>query len=195
MARSTGSEPSLRIACFFVWVVTLTWSLSPPLVFGQAVTEPSLKAAFIFNFAKFTEWPVEVLPASGPFVACVLGDDAVGAALERAVKGRLLGDHIMKVSRVEAGGPLQSCHLLYLAAMPGSQLTQAITSTRGLPVLTISDVDEFATMGGIAHMFVESGTMRFNLNFGVAKRSRLLLSSKLLSLANRVLDEGAGPQH
>ena len=57
---------------------------------GQDVTEPALKAAFILSFAKFTEWPADALPAAKPLVLCVLGDDAVGAELERVVKARVI---------------------------------------------------------------------------------------------------------
>jgi hypothetical protein len=63
---------------------------------AQDVTEPALKATFIYNFAKFTTWP-DALPTSEPWVICVLGDTAVGDALTRAVEGRALAGHAMKV--------------------------------------------------------------------------------------------------
>ena len=72
--------------------------LMPVPAAAQDVTEPALKAAFIYNFAKFTEWPADVVPAAEPLVMCVLGDAAVGDALERAVKGRELAGHSMAVS-------------------------------------------------------------------------------------------------
>ena len=76
---------------------------------AQDVTEPALKAAFIYNFAKFTEWPADAMAAGAPFVLCVLGDAAVGDALERAVKGRVLAGHSMGVSQVAPDArPLRS---------------------------------------------------------------------------------------
>jgi hypothetical protein len=163
-------------------------------VSGQDVTEPSLKAAFIYNFAKFTGWPGGVLSPGSPFAACVLGDDRISEALERAVRGRLLDGHTIRVSKVTPDGTLRSCHLLYISGLPAAQAGPIVTGLRNLPVLTISDLDEFLPMGGIARIFVENGKMRFDLNFGLAKRSRLELSSKLLSLASTVRDEpnGAG---
>ena len=68
----------------------------------QDVTEPSLKAAFIYTFAKFTDWPLETLPAKAVFTACVVGDNAVSDALARAVKGRQLGGRTMNVLRMAA---------------------------------------------------------------------------------------------
>lgn len=162
---------------------------------AQDVTEPSLKAAFVYSFAKFTEWPVDVLPATGSFSACVLGDARVGDALERAVKGRLLGGRAITVSRVQADGPLRSCHLLYVSGATAAQVGTIVAAVKGAPVLTISDTDDFARLGGIAHVFVENGKLRFDLNLDLARRSRLQLSSKLLTLAANVHDApGAAPR-
>jgi len=160
---------------------------------AQDVTEPSLKAAFVYNFAKFTEWPDDVLPASGSFSACVLDDGPVGDALERVVKGRQLSGRQIVVQRVRPGSPLRGCHLLFVSGLNESQVGSVVAAVRGASVLTIGDGDDFARLGGIAHVFVENGKMRFDLNLDLARRSRLQLSSKLLSLAARVHETpGAG---
>jgi hypothetical protein len=156
---------------------------------AQNVTESSLKAAFIYSFAKFTEWPPDVLPMTATFTACVLRDSPIRDALERTVKGRLLLGRGISVSLVELDGNLRSCHLLYVSGVTAAQVSVIVAAVRGAPVLTISDVDDFAQQGGIAQMFVEDGKMRFDLNLEVAKRSRLQLSSKLLVLAAHVRDE------
>jgi hypothetical protein len=150
------------------------------------VTESSLKAAFIYSFAKFTEWPQDVLPSTATFSACVLGDGQIRDALERTVKGRLLLGRGISVSQVAPDGKLRSCHLLYVSRVTPAQMAAIVAAVRGTPVLTISDVDDFVRQGGIAQMFVESGKMRFDLNLEVAKQSRLDLSSKLLILAAHV---------
>jgi hypothetical protein len=153
---------------------------------AQDVTESSLKAAFIYSFAKFTEWPQDVLPSTATFSACVLGDGQIRDALERTVKGRLLLGRGISVSQVAPDGKLRSCHLLYVSRVTPAQMAAIVAAVRGTPVLTISDVDDFVRQGGIAQMFVESGKMRFDLNLEVAKQSRLDLSSKLLILAAHV---------
>jgi hypothetical protein len=157
---------------------------------AQDVTEPSLKAAFIYNFAKFTEWPADMLPAAAPFTACVLGDASIGDALERSAKGRQLAGRGINVSRVQLEGPLRSCQLLYVSGVTPAQIVTIVAAVRGAPVLTISDADDFARVG-VAQVFVENGKMRFNLNLEIAKRSRLQLSSKLLALAAHVHDSTA----
>jgi hypothetical protein len=155
---------------------------------AQDVTEPSLKAAFIFNFAKFTEWPEDVLPTTATFAACVMRNSPIQSALERTVKGRLLSGRGISVAPVELGGKLRSCHLLYASGITPAEVALILAAVKGAPVLTISDVDNFAEQGGIAQMFVENGKMRFDLNLDVARRSRLQLSSKLLILAVHVHD-------
>jgi uncharacterized protein DUF4154 len=154
----------------------------------QDVTELSLKAAFVYNFAKFTEWPSDALPATASFTACVLGDGPISDALERTVKGRLLSGRSINVSRMTLDGPLRTCHLLYVSGVTAAQVSAIVTMVKGAPVLTISDLDDFAPLGGIAHVFVEDGRMRFDLNLDRARLSRLQLSSKLLTLASRVND-------
>jgi hypothetical protein len=169
--------------------------LCPSTARSQDVTEPSLKAAIIYNFAKFTEWPLESLPVTALFTACVVGDIPVSDALARAVKGRQLGGRNMNVLRMELGGAVRSCHLLYVAGITAPETSAVLSAAGGAPILTISEMEDFIPLGGVAHMFVQQGKMRFEINLDVARRSKLLLSSQLLALATRVYDTRvAGPR-
>ena len=152
---------------------------------AQDVTEPALKAAFIYNFAKFTEWPPDgdVVPATAPFVICVLGDTAVGDALERAVKGRVVAGRSLAVSRLVLAAPQRACHVLYVSGVTAGQASQLVAGLRDAPVLTISDLEGFTELGGIAQFFFEHGQLRFSVDLGCAKRARLQISSRLLALA------------
>jgi hypothetical protein len=172
--------------------VLLTWApIAILLLMGargsaQDVTEPALKAAFIYSFAKFTEWPADMVPrAAEPFVMCVLGDAAVGDALERLVKGRVLAGHSMAVSQVAPTGPQRMCHVLYVSGVTASQAAQLVAGHRDVPVLTISDVEGFTDVGGIAQFFFEQGQLRFIIHVESAKRAHLQISSNLLALAKR----------
>jgi len=163
-------------------VAIATLLLMPGLASAQDVTEPALKAAFIYNFAKFTEWPSGLMPAGQPLVMCVLGDAAVGDALERAVKGRELAGRSMTVWRVTPADPQRVCHVLYVSHVTASQATQAVAGVRDLPVLTIGDGEGFSELGGIAQFFFEHGQLRFTVDLACAKRARLQISSRLLIL-------------
>ena len=165
--------------------VAIVFALLMPLVaFAQDVTEPVLKAAFIYNFIRFTEWP-EPFPASDPFVICVLGDSAVGEALERVVKGRQFAGHSLTVSSVVISQAKEPCRVVYVSGVTASQGAQLLAGLERSPVLTIGDVVGFNKVGGMAEFFFERGRLRFNISLEAAKRSGLQMSSRLLVLANR----------
>ena len=152
---------------------------------GQDVTEEALKGAFLYNFAAFTVWPTEALPPGAPIQACILGDPAVASALARTAKGHQIAGHALVVT-TPSDKTVRGCHLLYVAARSAQSAAQAVTSVAASPVLTISDVNEFARSGGVAQFFVEAGKMRFRVNLASAKRAKIQLSSRLLSLAELV---------
>jgi hypothetical protein len=156
-----------------------------PSVFAQNVTEPALKAAFIYNFAKFTEWPADAVTGQEPFVLCVLGDAAVGEALEREVKGRLLGGRSMTVSSMPQGSPPGKCHVLYISGVTASQAALLVAVLANQPVLTIGEVVGFIEAGGIARFFFDHGQLRFSVRAASAARAHLRISSRLLTLAVR----------
>jgi len=169
---------------FITWAIVTLLLLIRVVVLAQDVTESALKAAFIYNFAKFTEWPGDV-PAAGPFVMCVLGDAAVGDALERAVIGRVLTGRRIVASRVVAVDAKRGCHILYVSGVSAAQAGLVVADLRDVPVLTISDVEGFTGVGGIAQFFFEHGQLRFRIQLESAKRARLQISSRLLIMAKR----------
>ena len=187
-ARFPGCWSALRRTKLFQALTALAAITILPLIpvtaAAQDVTEPALKAAFIFNFAKFTEWPAEVMTAGEPLLLCVLGDAAIGEALERAVKSRTLLGHRMDVSQATSNGPpREGCHVLYVSGVTASQAAKVVAGLRDTPVLTISDAEGFTQVGGIAQFFFEHGQLRFNVHVESAKRARLRISSRLLALA------------
>ena len=152
---------------------------------AQDVTDSALKAGYIYNFVTFTKWPADAFPGTSSSVFCVLGDGAVAEALERTVKGRLHLGHPITVSRVTATGPLRSCRVLYLSSVPAAQAVGILTGLRDHPVLTISDLEGFGELGGIAQLYFERGHLYFSVDVDPAKRARLEISSKLLILSKR----------
>jgi hypothetical protein len=156
--------------------------LLPRAAVAQDVTEPALKAAFIYNFAKFTTWPAD-LPATDSFSICVLGDPAVGDALERAVAGRRLFDRPVTVARVAAADSKSACRILYVSGLPVRQASDVVGELRDSPVLTISNIEGFASSGGMTQFFFEHGQLRFRIHLESAKRARLQISSRLLIMA------------
>ena len=158
-------------------------------VAAQTATAPELKAAFLYNFAKFVEWPADSMAAGAPLVLCVLGDGAVADALDETVKGRAIDGHPVTTRRVKVDGALRSCHVLYLSGVDAKGSHELLVGLGDSAVLTASDLDRFAQLGGVANFFVENGKMRFAVNLESAQRARLQLSSRLLGLAKIVKDD------
>jgi len=155
----------------------------PVLAVAQDVTEPALKAAFIYNFAIFTTWPAGTVPPAGPLVMCVVGDAAVGDALEQMVKGRVIAGRTITVSMLPVAGPRRVCHAEYVSGVTAGQLAQIVASVRDAPVLTISDLNGFNSAGGIVQLFFENSRLRFSVQLESARRADLQISSKLLLLS------------
>jgi len=145
-----------------------------------------IKAAFLYNFAKFAEWPADVLPPGRGLSLCVLDERAVADALEQTIKGHAIEGHDLGVQVLAPNASTAGCHLLYISAAEARRSPQLIAGLRELPVLTVSDAAAFAESGGIIQLIVENDRMRFAINPAAADRAKVRLSAKLLSLARIV---------
>ena len=186
---SFGRRRPARPAPGLVIALLLLAGCVPP-AHAQDVTEVTLKGAFLFNFARFTEWPADALPTDATVSACILGDRPVAEAFSRTVRGKQLAGRSIAVTMIAPEASLPVCHLLYVSNLAASRIAEIVAALRGAPVLTISDSEQFTARGGIIQVFVESGKMRFRINSRSAKRAGLQLSSRLLALAE-VVDEDA----
>lgn len=157
--------------------------LTPTATAAQDLTASELKAAFIYNFIKFTEWPTAP-PVSDPFVICVIGDAAVGDALKAVTAHReVAGRPIVALARLSR--PTTACRVLYVSGATLDEAARAIAGLQDSPVLTISDVAGFTQAGGMAQFLFDRGRLRFTIQASSVKRSGLRMSSKLLILGQR----------
>jgi hypothetical protein len=143
-----------------------------------------VKAAFLYNFAKYTEWPA--LPSGAPIVACIVGDERIASALADTVAGQNISGHAIDVRREQGSGAWPVCHLLFVADTETKRLAAGLGAIRALPVLTVSDGRSFVQEGGIIELYVEGGLMHFAINREAADRAGLRISSRLLGLAKIV---------
>ena len=151
---------------------------------SDVAPDVAVKAAFLYNFAKFAEWPG--LPAGTPIVSCIVGDDGIAAALVETVRGQSINGHTLDVSRPQDSATWKACHLLFIADAETRRSAGGLGAIRTLPVLTVSDGKGFLQAGGIIELYVEGGKMRFAINADTAERTGLRLSSRLLGLAKIV---------
>jgi uncharacterized protein DUF4154 len=148
---------------------------------GQAASDVAVKAAFLFNFAKFTNW--SALPSTAPITFCVVGSDQIADALVQTVRDQQVNGHRVDVLRPQDTAAWPACNLLFLTDAETRRGEGALRYVRSLPVLTVGDGKDFAQASGIIELCVENGRMRFAINVDAAERSGLHLSSRLLGLA------------
>ena len=162
--------------------------LAPPLRAGPpAVSEYDVKAAFLYNFVKFVEWPPGMAGASQePIVIGVLGHDPFGPVLDQTFAGKRLADRRFKVRRYRTAEELQVCHMLFISSAEQPGWDRVLKTLRGTPVVTVSDAKGFLKSGGIIELLLEDNKIRFDINLSEAKASGLRISAQLLQLARKV---------
>jgi len=169
---------------------------SSPYYFPTASTaqvrppsEYELKAAFLFNFAKFVDWPSNSFAnPEAPFLMCVLGPDPFGGALDGALRGKVIAEHPVNVIRVKHVADLAGCQILFVAASESHLLPEILAKLRGHCVLLVGETDDFASSGGAIQFTLEDNRVRFFINPDAVDRAGLKISSKLLALAKIVRD-------
>ena len=156
---------------------------------AQQMNEREAKVAYLFNFAKFVEWPADTLPQASAISFCIIGDGSLASELSTAVRGREIAGHKVTVSELKADAPLSACHLLYITGLDQKRLDRLLAATATMPLFTVSDMDRFAKQGGVASLIFDGGRMRFSININTAQHAHLAISSRLLALATIIKDE------
>ncbi|HWA08909.1 MAG TPA: YfiR family protein [Opitutaceae bacterium] len=178
-----------RLACLPLAVALLA---AAPLRAEPALKEYDVKAAFLYNFATFTEWPAKTFPASdSPFVIGVLGDDPFGPILDQIVRGEKVGGHPLVVQRVRRVDEARSCQILFVSASESTRVGDILHKLRGYPILTVGETAGFAERGG-AIGFVTGNNVRLVVNPQAAKEAGVVISAKILRLAQLVATIPAG---
>jgi hypothetical protein len=149
-----------------------------------AASEYQVKAAFLFNFVKFTEWPaVAFTNSAAPLVIGVLGTDPFGSALDDVVKGEVINGRSLVVKRFPSGDTPAACHVLFVSRSEKARLPDLRAELKQKPVLTVSDLDQFCQQGGMINLVLSAGgTVKPEINPEASRSAGLQISSKLLNL-------------
>lgn len=168
----------------FVFGVLLVACGMGPLQISHS-REYEIKAAFLFNFTQFVEWPTTSFSdPQAPLVIGVFGQDPFGAYLEEIIAGEKVNGHPLVVQRYHQLDEIKTCHVLFVNVTQSDQLDQILASLREKNILTVGDVNNFARKGGVIRFFTENNKMRLQINLEAAKAADLTISSKLLRLAD-----------
>ena len=144
--------------------------------------EAQFKAAYLFNFVKFVEWPAAV---GDTLTVCFVGGEGVLEALADGIDAKRIGARKLAARRLDGAAPAEGCNAVYIDEASSASVT-ALIGARQDSVLTISDAKAFASQGGMIELFTDSNRLRFNINIDAAQKAGLRISSSLLSLAASV---------
>jgi hypothetical protein len=150
---------------------------------SDSPSEYELKAAFLYNFTLYIEWPSN---HSGPFRLCVYGENPFADHLD-ALHGKNIDDRIFEIHYRFAGQTLHDCQLVFVAQSARGQIAEIVTDLRSHPVLTVSDIPDAVHHGIMLGLFEKNERIAFKVNLRVARQQGLTMSSKLLRLATEVV--------
>jgi hypothetical protein len=183
-----NGRPARRCGVF----LALLAALACPIAVSSAVTviakevslEYQVKAVYLFNFAKFIDWPPEA--QSGPLTICVAGMNPFGDVLEETLRGETVNDRPLAWRVIP--GPEPGCHVIFVPH--GAATAAYLQAARSTPTLTVGEAPDFLTQGGIINFILEAGKVRFQIDAKSAERAELRISSHLLRLARTAAGRG-----
>jgi uncharacterized protein DUF4154 len=153
------------------------------LAFGQSEIEYKVKAAFLFNFAKFTQWPATKFTAGEPLVIGCLSDPEFIDVLEATVANKTVRSRPIVVKRVIGADDLSGIHMLFVGRTKDDKGAALLSRAHEMHVLTVGENEGFTNRGGMIGFVPGDGAVRFAINSREAEGAGLMLSSKLVELA------------
>jgi hypothetical protein len=155
--------------------------------------EYQIKAAFLFNFVKFVDWPADTFKDEKyPITFCTVGEDPFGGTLDEVVSGKMSGNHSIRVQHYKLPKDILGCHILFIGSQQKKFIAAILDHLKNSPVLTVGESDGFVQQGGMIGFVLEEDKLRFDINLDSARAAKLKISSRLLSLAKIVTVSSAG---
>lgn len=184
--RSATSYKSFRRCTNFLCLLTV-FTLTGLQLKAQTSREYSIKAVFLYNFTQFVEWPPHAIGSGdAPFVIGILGDDPFHAAIDDAVRGEKTKGHNIVVQRYQRVRDIKNCQILFISNSESRNVKEILNALPSKNILTVSDISDFATNGGIIRFLTRENRIKLQINLPASKDADLNISSKLLQVAEIV---------
>lgn len=170
------------LAAVAVWVAALPAALGQPVLSDQ-----QMKAAFVLNFIRYTEWPERSFAtADAPLNVCVFGDP--GSAGVSGIAGRVIRGRMLLVRAAASADEARGCHVLFFPELDARRFVGSLRALQDAPILTIGEADGFIDIGGMIGLVHLDNRLQFEVNLGMVQQAQLKASSQLLRLARNVIE-------
>ena len=168
-----------------VWLLGCWFAMGfPSRAQDSGPTQYQIKAAFLYNFVKFVEWPAQAYAGPiSPTVIGVLGENVFGDDLEKTLRNKVINHHPLEFKKFDSVGEVTNCHVLFISASERRHFPEILGALRDRSILTVSDSERFLQDGGMINFIIVDRRVRFQINNDPAKKAGLILSSDLLNLA------------
>ena len=181
-----GNAKKILTIMFMLMVVTAGHGTPSVSAESRMPSEYQVKAAFLYNFAKFVEWPETALSSSmAPLNICILGKNPFNASLDD-IRGKTVSGRPLSIRINPDIEKLDQCHILFICASEKNQLSNIIQRLNNASVLTVADMEGFTSAGGMINLVMQDNKVSFDINLKSARLAGLKISSRLLKLANTV---------
>jgi len=175
-----------RVKVALCSILALASFLTPQ---AHAESEYDVKAAYLFKFTKFVEWPASAFAnPQASFVIGIVGRDPFGGGLDRILEGQRTGERQLEVRYLSAGDSAgqRGCQMIFVSASEERKLPDLLSALQGRPVLIVGESEGFASAGGMLGFALRQSRLGVEVNSGAARQARLKISSQLLNIANVV---------
>ena len=194
----TRGKPRTIRSASSAWLAIILGVTLPGLLLAggeqsSANGEYELKAAFLFHFAQFVEWPADAFqnPAS-PFTYCTVGEDPFHGALNESLRGKSIATRRLEVRHVKQAEEVAGCQIMFIAAGEKKRTAEVMAKAAGHPILIVGENEGFIQNGGMIGFCLEENKIRFEINLEAVERANLKISARLLALAKTVLGTSRG---
>ncbi|MGV3772560.1 MAG: YfiR family protein [Verrucomicrobiales bacterium] len=149
--------------------------------------EYEIKAAFLYKFTAFTQWPSGTFPTkNSPFTIAIIGEDPFGTELDKIAQSETVNGRKIQLVRVEKDGAVPHCQILFISNSERKRVEEILGSIKGKAILTVSDMEPFCSKGGCIRFVRENKKVRLRINPTAAKQAGLRIRSELLAIARIV---------
>lgn len=142
-----------------------------------------MKATYLYNFARFTEWPAGAAANGDSFAICILGRDPFGGALDSTLAGETIDGKPVLAKRISQPQESAGCRIVFISGSEEARLKEILAAIDKSSVLTVSDMPQFSRRGGMIQFVLEGSRVRFEVNLTNAQNAGLTLSSELLKVS------------